>query len=255
MDDLVARLAEARTTPGDETWPYLSRVGAERRYLGVFVPKAACTTLKAAVLALEGDAVPRTVAGIHGSGLHRTLGTVADDDLAVIIRSDDWFRFTFVRNPYGRLLSAWKSKLWRPSGEQFGWLAARVEAETGRRAIAERFDAEDFRAFVRFLVADDDPRLRRDAHFAPQVAIARPDLFAYDFVGRFERFGRDFRAAFGRIGAPRRVRRQHRTVHNARPGVTAAEAYDDETASIAHHHYQDDFREFGYAFDSWRLSP
>jgi Sulfotransferase family len=110
-DDVVQRLR------------YCSFVSVSRRYMYFEVPKAACTKMKEVLRSLEGASPLKLLSG----GLRETrremfvharenvpLPSLVDLDNKTqreVLESPHFLRFTFVRNPYTRLLSAWKSKI------------------------------------------------------------------------------------------------------------------------------------------------
>ena len=96
MDELVlARYIEAVRAEGRHTsWDYHSRASLAHRYVAMTVPKVAW-----------GD--------VHAGGAGPTLLAYPTAQIVEMLRSPAYLRFSFVRNPYGRLVSAWKSKLAR----------------------------------------------------------------------------------------------------------------------------------------------
>ena len=76
------------------------------------VPKVACTTIKMALQTWEGCGPPPERWGdVHASWAGPTLLAYPTAQIVEMLRSPDYLRFSLVRNPYGRLVSAWKSKL------------------------------------------------------------------------------------------------------------------------------------------------
>ena len=71
-----------------------------------------------------------------------------------ILRSPDYLRFSFVRNPYGRLVSAWKSKLaW--DDPQYRQLRASIREVCDYPVVGgQRAGPISFRDAVQCLLAD-----------------------------------------------------------------------------------------------------
>jgi hypothetical protein len=150
-----------------------------------------------------------------------------------------FFKFTFVRNPWDRMVSIYK------------YLSGR--------------DPGDFNDFVlrRF------PAMWRGSRWfiAPQsdyIFDERSNL-AVDFVGRFERLQSDFDVVCQRLGLPgiplphanasrpRRFRRLLKRFFDPsranRFHKDFREYFNDETRKVVQEHYAEDIANFGYAFD------
>jgi hypothetical protein len=146
------------------------------------------------------------------------------------LRSDDWFRFVIVRNPWSRLVSAFINKFvalqpqadavyehfharWRPDAWQRvlkpnHWLGRRSDQDEPRNAVAPLLrgprawrDHFTFRHFVEYLTTvelDDFGDTPVDIHWMPQYRFLGGTKF--HFVGRLERLEEDFRAIAERLG-------------------------------------------------------
>lgn len=241
-DELRQFISAARASSG-VTWSDASLVSVPRKYVSMANAKVACSTLKLAVHTFEDPDNPIEWWETHADwpGWH---ALDFDDDLVLeMLSSAGWFRFCFVRNPYDRLVSAWKSKLVSDQDEGYGWLRGLIRDATGQPAISFR-DAFDY-------VTGADAVARRDPHWLPQVTLLRPDLVSYDEIGRFETFSEDFRRIFGRVGAPPKVMAMADTRYNATPDSDWRDCFDTELAARVHDFYREDFAAFGYSGDSW----
>jgi hypothetical protein len=123
---LAAQVARRRPTDEYRTWSYHSRVSTSRRYLCVPIQKIACTTTRTVLRRLEG--LPPSE-HIHDEGPRLADFTVEEN--ATMLSCPEWLRFSFVRNPYARLYSAYKSKIGNTWEQQYDWL---------RVAIRDAFD-------------------------------------------------------------------------------------------------------------------
>lgn len=244
----LATLVERRRSNDEHvTWGYHSRVSVAYRYVCLAIPKIACTTVKTVLRMLDG--LPASER-IHDEGPR--LADFTTDEILTMLTSPDWLRFAFVRNPYARLFSAYKSKIGNTWEREYDWLRHQIRnafdypVENGVRVGMVSFDD-----YVRFVAGSDDPRVIRDGHLDPQVEILQPDCIPYDVLGRFESFQRDFDAILDRLGAPPDVRSAAGHVLNPTPHLPLAAAYRRELADIVYHHYEVDFETLGYARDSW----
>src|SRR5580704_2518497 len=112
--DLAAAI-DAATQAGrlrsDDTW-----VSRRWRYFYMGVPKVASSKVKMVLHQLEGYPLPADPFDVHarsqpGVRFVDKLSAFSAGDAAEILSGPDWRRFTFVRNPYARLYSAYKSKI------------------------------------------------------------------------------------------------------------------------------------------------
>ena len=128
MDELVlAQYIEAvRAESRHASWDYHSRASVAHRYVAMTVPKVACTTIKMALQTWEGcGPEPDRWGDVHAGWAGPTLLAYPTAQIVEMLRSPDYLRFSFVRNPYSRLVSAWKSKLaW--DDPQYGQLRASI---------------------------------------------------------------------------------------------------------------------------------
>jgi hypothetical protein len=170
-----------------------------------------------------------------------------------MLGADDWLRFAFVRNPYERMLSAWKSKIASTYDKQYDWLRddIRLAYRYPDRADRRGHPMVTFRDFVRFVVETADPRVVDDGHWDLQTRVLLYDLIPYDVLGRFERFSDEFVAILHRLRAPQKVRVLASQVTNPSPRVSLAAAYDHDLADVVYRSYQADFEAFSYERDSW----
>ena len=248
--DLAERLEAERATDRNRVFSYLSRVSTKRKYVYINTPKVAGTTVKLALNQLEGHPDPKVLGAIHEQG--QRLSDFSVEENVVMLSSPDWFRFTFVRNPYDRLLSAYKSKvgIW---GREYGWLQDRIRDVYGYPSHPNGWlPVVAFRDFVHYLIEKfDEPRIGGDGHFSLQTTLHLEHLIQYDFVGRYEHFAEEFREVLTRLGAPEEVKDRAEEVYNPTHPIHHAIAYDRDLASPVYDHYREDFERFGYDKDSW----
>ena len=148
-------------------------------------------------------------------------------------RSQDYFKFSFVRNPWDRLVSLW--------------------AYYNRRKIAP-VSGMEFRVFIENLV-DATARVRQRYYhnLARKNNLLYPqhhfisDWFgttAVDFVGRFENIEEDFATVCDRLSMPRRaLPHNNKSVHKH-----YTDYYDADTQALVGKLYAKDVEAFGYTF-------
>lgn len=140
----------------------------------------------------------------------------------------NYFKFSFIRNPWDRLVSCWQNKI----------------VENGKAHLFGG-DPESLASFDRFVnhVATQD-LTRSDIHIRLQCV--QIDLNHLDFLGRFERFGKDFNDVCGRLGLPGDLK--ERTNASGRdPDYRIY--YTDKLAAKVGALYRRDIDLFGYTFD------
>lgn len=245
---LTERIRDARDQDPHRTFSYLSRVSTKYKYVCVIVPKVAGTSTKLVLNQLEGGPEPENPGDIHERGMH--LSDFSVDEIEEMLTSSDWFRFTFVRNPYDRLLSAYKSKIgvW---GDEYKWLQDEIKSEYRYPVHPEGWKAiPAFRDFVRFLIANWS-RLGRDGHFNLQSNILMQDVIPYDSIKWYWYYVEEFRKVLERLGAPPEVRDRVAVRYNVTLPIHHPVAYDRELADMVYEHYREDFDAFGFDRDSW----
>jgi hypothetical protein len=147
-----------------------------------------------------------------------------------------YFKFTFVRNPFDRLVSAYFFM-------QKGGINEK-DRRWAQRKLA-RFDS--FEAFVKNWVTPFN--VERALHFRPQTRFIcldnRPP--AMDFVGYLENIEADFAFVARKLGLNARLLETNR---NAARERDYRQYYNDETRKIVARVYANDFKMLGYTFDN-----
>ncbi len=112
----------ASSRAADNSWSEASRVSVRRKYMCVAVPKVACSTLKFAVHTFEDPSNEIEWWQTHAEWPGWRALDQPDEVVLEILSSQEWFRFCFVRNPYYRVISAWKSKVVSDGDTAYAWL-------------------------------------------------------------------------------------------------------------------------------------
>lgn len=211
------------------------------RFAYVCNPKVGCSSIIWSLRRLEaGDPgmVPDTVGDIHDRTATPLLRLAGADAFRQLLADADCFRFTFVRNPFDRLLSCYLQKIVRPTQERASLLRL-----LGRPADEER--DVTFEDFVR-AIADQDP-IDMDPHWRVQSVQTLQDHVAYDFIGRFESFDRDLAAVGERIApdAPPFIYAEKRQATGAKP----YHLITPTLATMIRDVFAEDFQRFDYPND------
>ena len=144
-----------------------------------------------------------------------------------LLGEDFWnnsFTFTFVRNPWDRLVSAWKH--FHPD-----------------------WPFEQYVKHIATVLFDRDSKFWTDVwHTLPQYGHLHDDRgqLVVDLVGRFENLERDFNLILTKIGAPKiELPMLNRTKHSH-----YSEYYTPSLVDIVEDLYQKDIEAFGYSFEN-----
>ena len=178
------------------------------------------------------------------------LSDFGTDEIVEMLTSPDWCRFCFVRNPYDKLFSAYKSKISDPDGDPWYHAVQDKIREMFEypRGDGQRKSIVSFRDFVRYVQGGGRPY---DGHWCVQTRRLVPEMIAYDFIGRYETYQRDFKNLLEQLGAPRETVAAAEKVHGQSTRICLPAAYDRELADTVYDIYRDDFEAFGYDRDSW----
>lgn len=145
-----------------------------------------------------------------------------------------YFKFTFVRNPWDRVVSA--------------YTFLKSEAITSWNLDWAKEHLDQFDRFEDFVLRWVTPEnITKGSHFDLQSGYAcdSEGNLAVDFVGRFETLADDFRLVADKLGVMSKLPRLNASKHRDYRSY-----YDDRTAAIVERVYQQDIKLFGYGFDN-----
>lgn len=217
---------------------HLANVSLRHRYLYYEVPGAGSTSVKLALRRLETDDEGLELDDpheVHDRACSPLLSPVQVGSFARLVAAEGFFAFTFVRNPFSRLLAAYLSDAWDE-------LRPPIPRRCGRAPASIGFDE-----FVDAVAATPAPLM--SPWWMPQRMLLLEGRLRLDFIGRFERLAEDLTAAGERV-APRFERFVHRQDLAREIGaVRVGDRYDARLAEIVRRTYAEDFDTFGYGRD------
>ncbi|WP_171124205.1 MULTISPECIES: sulfotransferase family protein [unclassified Ruegeria] len=145
--------------------------------------------------------------------------------------ANDYFKFSFVRNPWDRFVSGYHYVCQR------------------RPEITEVTEHGSFKEFAQAL-SQGPEKFLQIRYFQPQYLYLTDASgnMPLDFVGRFERFDDDLRKALKQIGMRRLVIRHRKQSKR----TDYRDYYDQETRDIVGRVYARDIDVFNYAFEDGR---
>lgn len=189
------------------------------KFVFVAIPKTATTSIHYHFLGSDVDNSSVNLDLMTGHGLqHSSYPKILQKS---IIDVSGYFSFSFTRNPWDRLVSAWKY------------------LTTSHRS-KETFD--EF--FDRFFMP---PFERMGIHLFPQhqFILDQNGENLVDFIGSFENLQQDFDIICDKIGTPRQ-RLSHK---NQRIRKHYSSYYNDEMRELVAKKYSKDIKYFGYKFE------
>lgn len=178
-----------------------------------YVPKVACTNWKRVMVVLsqslispssgkpytDPEAVPPDL--VHNSSIHLTFakfwrhyGSLSRHLMA--LKLQHYTKFLFVRDPFVRLISAFRNKFGKPNEDfykQFGSVMLRRYANVSGslpETAAEAYAAGIKPTFQQFITYLLDPETERESifneHWRQVYRLCHPCQVKYDFIGRLE---------------------------------------------------------------------
>ncbi|XP_013136089.1 PREDICTED: carbohydrate sulfotransferase 11 [Papilio polytes] len=187
-------------------------VDDEHKLLYCYVPKVACTNWKRILMILASKwngtdvlAIPASLA--HSPGMFRNLSTVPKEDRQIML--DNYNKMIIVRNPFERLLSAYRNKLEGDTQsakyfqDRVGKRIIRAYRENpSNESLAQGHDVT-FKEFVLFLTnqSEEMADVVNNEHWQPITSLCHPCLIKYTLVGKYETLLDDSLLALNTINA------------------------------------------------------
>ncbi|XP_072288353.1 carbohydrate sulfotransferase 8-like [Eucyclogobius newberryi] len=186
----------------------VARVFVEDRHRLLYceVPKSGCSNWKRVLMVLSGRA--RTTLDIPHDRAHyanklRRLETY--DRAGIAERLATYARALFVREPFERLVSAFRDKFESPNSYYhpvFGRPIISKYRANATRAALRTGAGVTFREFVRYLLDVKRP-VGMDVHWEPVTQMCSPCLLRYSFIGKFENLEEEANFLLRKIEAPK----------------------------------------------------
>tara|TARA_A100001391_G_scaffold273_5_gene729 strand:+ start:4629 stop:5426 length:798 start_codon:yes stop_codon:yes gene_type:complete len=223
---------------------YLTHIDDKRRVVYVETPKVACTSIKKFMMDqyVGGSfdlSSPNKVHDRQLSPLRQLSEYSAGDGLDVW--GAGYRRFSFVRNPYTRLLSGYLDKL------------IHNEWERERHLPMMGFEPGSYPTLLEFLERlAQKPDGERDIHFATQSSLLMIGRVEYDFLGRFEEFQSELQKLKVSFYDSRQEAESYEDFgkhHASNASKKIRQYYGSREAELVQSIYHADFENFGYPLD------
>lgn len=210
-------------------------INHERCYCYFRIPKAANSTVLASLACVENTGIEFNEEAMQA---YKDSGFVCPSKLSasgVKRLVDSYFKFTFVRDPFDRIVSAYLDKVARNSAPDH--FDAVIESRIGKPRGAKYA----FEEFVDYLEAGG---VTDNAHWARQVDLICIPVEKLDFIGRVETLEADLFRVLKKLGSSRAE------ISSFRPHITSREdessrhfeKFKDRLCEI----YRVDFESLGY---------
>ena len=228
------------------------RVVTEPPMIYISVSKAASTRIKAILSEIAGKRSlvtnPARESKFRDTANPRRVGFGTFYRLA---KNPETLRFTFVRNPYQRLVSCWANKfqglpLTAGDGKIETYLAWRSEVDPRLPSGPDR--TMSFSDFVVYACATNT--LRIDQHWNLQTDVIEMPGIALDFIGKVENFAVDISRVLdhAQADADLRTRIAERAMQPLNPSSRGrcAQYFTAELAEMTYRAYEQDFDRLRY---------
>jgi hypothetical protein len=239
--------------------PYKTYIRRDLGLVVYFNPKVGSTTIKRLLVeGLQKLGAPPMLSRVWPINETRRYLTAPLTDHLDLLRHPERYQFvTFVRNPYARLVSAWKDKLAKggeaPAARSVRKATAEVRHFAARNQLpgGQPDSVIPFATFVSYVESQAEGR--RDQHWDGQRAVLLTDLIPFSRIYRMEtEFVSGVTQILTRLGLPEdwAAERLQRPQNASRK--LSEPVYDQRLAERVFRCYAGDFEEFGYDRESWR---
>jgi len=202
----------------------LAVVSHKHKFVYYIVPKAASVSIRAFIKAID----PLCMKGLSLAEAKSTPYR-------------NYFHFTFVRNPYDRLLSCYIDKFHEPRLGSSGFTNGELNLFLGHygRLGCREMSFGDFIQFVTRV-----PYRHSNRHFTPQCYLLNLDLL--NFIGHVENFDQDLLYLRKQVGVPDEIP-QPQKLNASRHGPYQS-YYNDKLRKMVARKYARDLEIFNYGF-------
>lgn len=210
------------------------------RYVYVENPKVASSTVKRHLMRQQLLTLPGAKTNPHPEIQQSPFVKpyqLDNDQLGDILFGPRYYKFSFVRNPFSRVLSAFLDKIERKAPESklfYDW----VEQDKSRNG--------DFKNFVLFI--SQQQLKAKDKHWSLQKRNIFFEYIKYEMIGRLENFNHSIQVIQQNSGIDFRDLKTH-SPHKTDAGSKLRDYYDEGTSERVIDIYSEDFKSFNYQTD------
>ncbi len=246
--DFVRPIVE---TPSEHSLQvFLEEVGAPdntrfgKNYIYVVNEKCGCNTITRALGSYEAD---RLLEFPEPRGFHRPPFEIAERYQRLL--SNELFKFTCVRNPFSRVLSAYLDKIAKVKEVWTRDSAGRVflTRETWPRQDLG-FNIYQKISFEQFLRRLKEKSLKElNDHFKPMWCVTMLPIVPYDKIVHLEKFDQEFQEVMSQLGLPGKPGNYFSAEHATKAAVRKSDYYSQREVNLVLDLCKKDFELLGYS--------
>ena len=226
---------------GANNFEYSVNISLMNKYIYVETPKVGCSTIKSVLQRMElnyPDLVRDDFEDIHDRHYSPLISPSQTCGFDRLLNNPQFFVFSFARNPYTRLLSAYLDKIKNN----------RPPKKSILKALGENPDnIEKEIPFDEFIRVICDLNIQQmNPHWRVQYYQTMHDSIEFDFVGRMENFQEDCISVFSKINGSYADYYSPEVRHATNSNALLHKYFDDKLTEKVYEKFKIDFRHFGY---------
>ena len=149
-----------------------------------------------------------------------------------------YYKFTFVRNPYARLVSCWKDKIDKEKKYNFDSVGGRYQFKKFNHLRGLPFEE-----FIEYITSSEK-KLKEDKHWAPFYRVIPPWEIYY--TGRIESFQKDVSYIFKKLSIKTKKSFFIKEGKNQTEHDHFSKYYNKKTKNLVAEAYEADFTRYNY---------
>ena len=217
-------------------------ISMKHKYAFHTVGKAANSTIKSLLYKEEIKGTWVRMPSVHQRASSPLISPyqLSNEDLNRVLYGDEFFRFTFVRNPFSRLLSCYLDRIANGGTRPYRELMIAMGKEDGYAPTFEEF----------ILTICSQTTRKQNNHWRVQYDDTLSNLIEYHDVGKQENFQKDFTRIYDRIFGAKPMKGSLST--NASPSKTSASEkldtyWTEDLSAHVRDIFANDFSSFNYS--------
>ncbi len=218
------------------------KICKHKNYIYFSVPKAASTTILTILNKAESyNLITNNLLHSPHNPINSFFSNSIQDFSDLLEKS---FKFTLVRNPYTRVLSAYLNKIAQYDPNITPYFEKRYKTKNNKISFID---------FLHIISKDDQNEL--DPHWKPQTKLTFIDFIKLDFIGHIEYLHNDFKKIIRKIYNKEKTQIDERKNFLKENKKKINLFYNENAFKLVRQIYHDDFNNFGYSFDPSQLPP
>ena len=214
-----------------------SIISHKHKYIYLYIPKVACTTIRELLARHEGiKYVPNWT--MYGNRVATTKFNYIKYKGGN--KYKDYFKFSFVRNPWDRLVSCYADKVVGVRDRPNSFWVRNGNFKPFIHRYKRPFSKMSFDTFANLVIITPDKN--SDGHFRSQYTFF--ENINLDFIGRFENLNADLDNVKRQLG----IDLKHGHLWKSKRKRNYCDYYTPELAYLIGKRYEEDIEKFNYRF-------